>query len=45
MLALGSIMHKPASVGTIPAPERTRSGSPDNSRSRFSDADSAGWYM
>ena len=40
--AAGSIMRRPASVGTIPAPERTSSGSPASSRSRLSNADTAG---
>ena len=43
--AAGSTMRSAASVGTMPAPERTSSGSPDSSRSRLSAADTAGWYM
>jgi hypothetical protein len=38
-------MRSPASVGTMPEPERTRRGSPARSRSFFSDALTAGWYM
>lgn len=38
-------MRNAASVGTIPEPERTRSGSPARSRSRLSDADTCGWCM
>ncbi|MNT07835.1 hypothetical protein D3C72_1425540 [compost metagenome] len=45
MLAAGSIMRSPASVGTMPEPDRTSSGSPDSSRRRFSAAETAGWYM
>ena len=45
MLALGSIMRRAASVGTMPEPDRTSNGSPDNSRSRLSAAETAGWYM
>ena len=32
-------------VGTMPAPERTRRGSPANSRNFLSEALTAGWYM
>ncbi|GAB3769147.1 hypothetical protein GCM10028796_33850 [Ramlibacter monticola] len=45
MLALGSIMRSPASVGTIAAPERTSRGSPASSRSLFRAADTAGWCI
>ena len=45
MWAAGSTMRKPASVGTMPEPERTSSGSPARSRSRLSAALTAGWYM
>ena len=45
MLAVGSIIRSAASVGTMPEPERTSSGSPDSSRSRLSADDTAGWYM
>ena len=45
MLALGSIMRRAASVGTMPGPERTKSGSPAKSRRRLSDALTAGWCM
>lgn len=45
MLALGASMGRPASVGTMPAPERTKSGSPASSRSFLSDALTAGWYL
>ena len=38
-------MRRPASVGTIPEPERTKSGSPEISRKRFNAALTAGWYM
>jgi len=45
MLALGSIMREPASVGTRPPPARTNKGSWAKSRSRLSDALTAGWCM
>ena len=38
-------MRSPASVGTMPEPERTSSGSPDSSRSRLRAAETAGWYI
>ena len=45
MSALGSIMRRPASVGTMPAPERTSKGSPAISLRRRRAADTAGWCM
>jgi hypothetical protein len=45
MLAAGSTMRRAASVGSMPAPERTSSGSPERSRSRLSALDTAGWCM
>src|SRR5690606_7146481 len=38
-------MRSPATVGTMPAPERTSQGSPASSRRRLSAALTAGWYM
>ena len=45
ILADGSSMRSPASVGTIPAPERTKIGSPASTRRRLSAALTAGWYI
>ena len=45
MLAAGSTMRRAWSVGTMLAPERTKSGSPESSRRRLSMADTAGWCM
>lgn len=45
MVALGSIMRRPASVGTMPLPERTSKGSCAKLRKRLSDALTAGWCI
>jgi hypothetical protein len=38
-------MRKPASVGTMKAPDRTKRGSPEALRKRFKHALTAGWCM